>query len=214
MFERGISKETKGHLALLAKSNVTENFYLAGGTACALYLGHRLSFDLDFFTPKKFDHRGVRSKLEGLRNFSLEQASEGTVLGKLRNIRISFFWYRYPLLFNSQRFMEIEVADLRDIACMKLDAIGSRGTKRDFVDLYFICQKGHTLNEILGSFRNKYKDTGFSEFHLIKSLAYFVDAEAEEMPQMLVPVDWARIKSFFEDQSKKMFQKLEEGKAR
>jgi hypothetical protein len=100
------------------------------------------------------------------------------------------------LLFSVALFAGVPVADLRDIACMKISAIASRGTKRDFIDLYLSARQ-FGLNELLGLFQRKYVRTGYSRIHILKSLLFFDDAEKDPMPHMLVPLDWDAVKLFF-----------------
>lgn len=204
MFAETLSKNTKKALALLGKSHLLDEAYLAGGTACALHLGHRISIDLDFFTPKEFDTKNHIRSLQKIGKFDLEQESWGTILGRLEDVRYSLFVYQYPLLFPCKTFSEIKIADLRDIAAMKIDAIGSRGIKRDFIDLYFICQEGISLNEILSCYDRKYGQLSSNLIHIQKSLVYFVDADASEGPKMLKAVDWNQVKTFFEKEVRKL----------
>ncbi|MCX7779239.1 MAG: nucleotidyl transferase AbiEii/AbiGii toxin family protein [Patescibacteria group bacterium] len=90
----------------------------------------------------------------------------------------------------------MKVADWRDIACMKLDAVSSRGSKKDFIDLYFICQK-ISLKRLLKIFAKKYKSVDFNLMHILKSLVYFKEAEKEPLPRMLKRISWPTVKSFF-----------------
>lgn len=194
---QGVSRKTENCLALLGKQVWLSNFYLAGGTGCALQLGHRLSYDLDFFIPTDFETSKVRGNLERIGNFLLEQDSPDTLLGKFNNLKISFFTYKYKLLFPIKDYLGVKVADLIDIGCMKLDAIGSRGIRRDFIDVYFICREGIiTVDELIKFYIKKYniKNT----IHLIKSLIYFKDAEDTPIPKMLKPCNWNEVKRFFE----------------
>jgi hypothetical protein len=110
--------------------------------------------------------------------------------------KVSFLGYAYPLLFPTNPFLEVAVADPRDIACMKVSAIAGRGTKRDFVDLY-LCAKQYGLKEILQLFYQKYAQTHYSGIHILKSLTFFGDAEKDPMPHMLVTLDWDTVKQFF-----------------
>lgn len=194
---KGVSQKAENCLALLGKQDLLSSFYLAGGTGCALQIEHRLSYDLDFFITVNFDTNKVRTTLMGIGEFLLEQDSPDTLLGKFNNVRISFFTYKYPLLFPTKEYLSVRVADLVDIGCMKLDAIGSRGIKRDFIDLYFICKdKADMLADLIGYYSKKYnvKNT----VHIIKSLTYFKDAEDQAMPKMLKPCNWSEVKKFFE----------------
>ncbi len=102
----------------------------------------------------------------------------------------------------------INILDLRDIAAMKIASIASRGVKRDFVDLYFICKETISLEEVIQLYDKKYKNLATTAMHIMKSLTYFEDAEAEDMPHMLAPVNWERVKRFFEGEVKKTVAKF------
>jgi hypothetical protein len=97
------------------------------------------------------------------------------------------------------------LAQIRDIACMKLSAIMSRGSRRDFVDLYAVCQHGHNLEEVYGWFQQKYQGILYDPYHLARSLVYFLDAEEERMPVMLWPCRWDEVKAFFVHESQRVF---------
>lgn len=86
------------------------------------------------------------------------------------------------------------LADPRDIAVVKLVAIGGRGSRKDFVDLYFFLQAGGSLESTLELTRRRFQRIDYNEYHLLKSLVYFEDAEAEPMPSMLREASWAAIK--------------------
>lgn len=200
MFTVGLSAHSARNLELLGRTEWMHPFYLAGGTAASLHLGHRFSFDLDFFTPDEFDVRIVRDQVAGLGSLSVEHEGQETFLGTLNGEHLSFFRYRYPLLFDTADFHGVRIADLRDIACMKIDAISSRGIKRDFIDLFFIA-KQIPLDELLELFKKKYSGVDFSVPHLLRSLGYFEDAEASEAPRMLQIIDWDDVKCFFSDET-------------
>ena len=199
MFSKGLSPNTARNLALLSQIPGIKKFYLAGGSALALHFTHRYSFDLDFFTPENFDSKQIRHQLQDLGEFSLDQIAQDTLLGKFNQVKISFFTYRYPLLFPTQDFSGIKIASILDIACMKLDAISSRGTKRDFIDLYFICQK-EKISKIVKLFEKKFQKADYNLAFIQKSLVYFVDAEKDEMPKMIKKISWEEVKRFFEEE--------------
>ena len=207
MLTTGLSKNTQSNLALLGEQTWIAPFYLAGGTACSLYFGHRLSFDLDFFTKKLFTPKLLTQQLKTLGKLTVDQNNKGTFLGKLNGVKISFFIYPYPLLFKPKVHQNIAIADLRDIACMKIDAVSSRGTKRDFIDLFFICKK-YNISELFSLFERKFRGVNYNIFHLIKSLSYFADAEKDEMPQMIEKISWEEVKSFFEKETKQLSKKI------
>lgn len=207
MFPTAISVRLQKNLALLGKTGWLAPFYLAGGSAASLQLGHRFSFDLDFFTPEKFDPKTISQNLKFLGELSIDQEDKGTFLGNLNGVKISFFPYPYPLVFSPKKYLGVKVADLQDIACMKIDSISTRSARRDFIDLYFICQK-YPLKRLFKIFKKKYRGVNYNLFHLIKSLTYFPDAEGEEMPQMITPVTWEKVKDFFVVEVKKISEEL------
>ena len=86
------------------------------------------------------------------------------------------------------------LAGLKDIAAMKLEAIVGRGSKKDFIDLYFLLQQ-YTLEEIFSFHALKYGIGLSNQYHHLKSLVYFADAEAEAMPVMITPLDWNFVKN-------------------
>lgn len=208
MFEQVLPGNTKAILALLEKSEIIQKAYLAGGTALALQLGHRISYDLDFFTKKEFDENTLLPQIKKISKFELEKIAWRTILGKFKDVRFSIFYYEYPLLYHTKKFGMINILDIHDIAAMKIAAIASRGTKRDFVDLYFICKEIISLENAIQLYDKKYKNLATTEIHIMKSLTYFEDAEAQDMPHMLAPVDWDGVKRFFEEEVKKLTVKF------
>ena len=180
----------------LAARSVLEEFYLAGGTGLALQFGHRRSVDLDLFREREFDPGELRARLAGLSGLRVRQILRGKLHLEYHNILVSFLQYPYPLLFPPRPFDALTVADLRDIACMKVEAIASRGSRRDFVDLY-VAAHTYGLREILAWFDQKYAATPYNRVHLFKALTYFADAEQQPMPHLLVSLAWETITQFF-----------------
>ncbi len=199
MFEETLTEGAKDKLALLGQSGVLRNAYLAGGTAAALQIGHRISVDFDFFTAKEFVPSVFSAELSKFGLFDEEQANKGSVLGEFEGISFSLFIYEYPLIFPAVKYLSLDIADIRDIAAMKIDAVATRGTKRDFIDLYFICQSGYRLVELLDFYNKKYQNLASNLVHIQKSLVFFDDAEPDETPRMLKEVDWEKVKDFFEN---------------
>lgn len=208
MFLDALPAGTRSNLALLADAGLTDPFYLAGGTAAALFLGHRISMDLDFFGPGSFDSASLVDQLAELGRFQLDRIAADTLLGDLAGVKISFFRYRYPLVVEPVMAMGVKVAGLQDIAAMKLDAVSRRGTKRDFVDLFFIAQSGISLADALDQYQRKYAGFDVNVIHVVKSLTYFVDAELDPSPQMLTSFSWEKAKRFFEDEAKSLLNTL------
>jgi Nucleotidyl transferase AbiEii toxin, Type IV TA system len=206
MFEKTLVKGAKSALESLGRSGLLSDAYLAGGTAAALQMGHRVSVDFDFFTPREFVPGIFAGRLSQTGLFEKEQADKGTVLGKFEKIKFSLFVYHYPLLFPAVKYLSSAIADIRDIAAMKIDAITSRGAKRDFIDLYFICQTGYSLKVLLDFYNRKYKTLASNFIHIEKSLVFFDDAEPEPMPKMLKKANWQEIKRYFQAEVKKLIK--------
>jgi hypothetical protein len=194
-----ISPAAQDLLLVLGRVSLSSSFYLAGGTGLALRLGHRRSVDFDFFARETFNEETLLSLLREQSPSVLSRAPS-TLHLLLREIKVSFIGYPYPLLFPTDRFSGVEVADARDIACMKLSAVASRGTRRDFVDLY-MAAKAYSLAAILSLFVRKYAGIEYSRLHLLKSLTYFEDAEADPPLEMLTEISWADVKNFFARES-------------
>jgi hypothetical protein len=172
------------------------HFYLAGGTAIAIWLGHRESIDLDWFTEDPIaDPMDLAARLRA-GGFGLELSSiaQGTLHGKTDEVKLSFLEYRYPLLQPLVQWPEYgcQLAALEDLAYMKLSAISSRGAKKDFIDLYAIGTTHFTLVQMLEFYQQKF-ETG-DLLHVIASLAYFDDAEQEETPTLHWTLNWEEVK--------------------
>ena len=189
--------------AVIQKISVISQFYLAGGTGLALQLGHRLSQDLDFFSADIFNVDALTVELAVLGKFQLEMKAKQTVAGIFNQTKLSFLGYPYPMLEAGATIGGIKVASIPDIACMKIDAISTRGAKRDFIDLFFIAQN-LPLGQLFKQFEKKYASLHYNLMHVKKSLVYFDDAESDLMPEMLRPAEWSKVKFFFQEEIKKL----------
>lgn len=205
MFKKGIAEPAFRSLEIIRDHKIFENFYLAGGTAAAIIMGHRLSIDLDFFTADKFDSEVVLNFIDSKNiGASKFKPSKNTLYFELAETKISFISYQYPLLEKSQDFYGVPLASLLDIGLMKLTAIASRGSKKDFIDLSFILDN-ISLAQLLTHFPEKYPIDKIDIYHYLKSLTYFEDAEEEPMPKMLVKSNWNKIKQKIEKEVRKVF---------
>ncbi len=196
MYENTLTQNTKHVLESLNQAGIIKDFYLAGGSALALYYGHRFSVDLDWFA-ENFSYTSVfRDKLSELGKLSVESEGENTFNGTLDGVKISFFEYSYPLISSKTQYKDgIYLAGRPDIAVMKLEAVARRGTYKDFVDLYFLL-KEYNLDQLLAFLREKFAGIEYNETHLLKSITYFEDAKKSEFPEMIKQVSWEDIKKF------------------
>ena len=167
------------------------NLRLAGGTALALQLGHRKSIDLDLFGAINIDELSLSKSLAGFGNPTLLNKSENIYIYLLNGIKVDIVNYHYPWLERELVLDKIVLAGKRDIAAMKLAAITGRGTKKDFIDIYFLLQH-FSLEEMLDFYQHKYSEG--SKFMVIKSLSYLDDADNEASPVMMIQTPWNDIK--------------------
>lgn len=205
MFKQALLPDTFRALQLASQVPTVQTAYLAGGTALALQLGHRISVDLDFFTQEKFDEDLV---LADLQKIGLKKESKAwmTVKGKLGKTDFSLFYYQYPLIESTEKFEGINVLNKPDIAAMKIHALADRGTTRDFMDVYFLA-KEYSLEQMFDFYNEKFGDLEEKKYHLLRSLDYFIDAEREQKyPEMLIKVKWEDVVAFFKRESKRLAQ--------
>lgn len=183
---------------------LARGLYLAGGTALALQIGHRASVDFDFYTGRHFK-KGTLVELFDLHlkewKFKVARDEDNTLeLNVEPDIHLSCFYYRYPLLEQPRTIARVWVAGLKDIAAMKLVAISQRGTRRDFVDMYYLLQR-FTLKEILRFTQEKYPE--FDIYNGLRGLLYFKDADEDSALERAMVFDrtltWAKAKRFITD---------------
>ncbi|OIO49607.1 hypothetical protein COX74_00220 [bacterium (Candidatus Gribaldobacteria) CG_4_10_14_0_2_um_filter_41_16] len=211
MFEQVLPGNAKKSLDSLGQSGLLKKAYLAGGTALALQIGHRVSVDFDFFTEEHFNAAVLSNKLsQKAQGFTEDRKERDTLLGVIDKTRFSLFFYNYPLVAKSVEFLDIDIANIQDIAAMKLAAVSDRGIKRDFIDLYFIVckEKAVSLEEVFSLYDKKFKALDKNVMHLLRSLTYFEEAEQTNIPKMLKAVKWQDVKKFFEIETKYLAKRL------
>ena len=199
MHEKVLPRGSRELLAKLEGLNRLEldGWTLAGGTGLALQLGHRVSEDFDFFRTDGFSPQGLYEILRGVGDAEILQEYDRTLTLIASRTKVSFFSVPDPFLFAGQLHSFFLLADIRDIALMKLAAISGRGSRKDFIDLYTILRGGSSLRKFFEQMPNKYGPGRVNSYHVLKSLTYFEDAEREPMPRMLEPFDWKECKAFF-----------------
>ena len=191
-------------VAKVRRAGLLDGWALAGGTGLALQLGHRYSEDLDLFRPEAFDPERLANGLSGVGRTVVQSRSEDTLHALVDGLRLSFLRARPPLLFPGTEYRDLRVADPRDIAVMKLIAIGGRGSRKDFVDLFFYLQSGATLDGVFDHLRRRFERLDFNEYHLLKSLAYFEHAESEPMPSMIKEIEWSDVRRCIEEEVRRL----------
>jgi len=124
-------------LKKLSQLPCLSQFNLAGGTALALQIGHRISYDLDFFTSQDFEPDTLFAEINQHLQIQLLAKSKNTLNLTANSIKIDLLKYPYPLIDNILTINELRLLSKKDIAPMKISAICNRGAKRDFYDFYF-----------------------------------------------------------------------------
>jgi Nucleotidyl transferase AbiEii toxin, Type IV TA system len=191
-----ITPQDERTLEDLSRAGILSQYYLAGGTGLALHLGHRRSRDLDFFSYDPVDPGAIIQKIQTIDGFSVVSQGAETLHISIRETKVSFLVFAYPVLFSFALFLQVNVADPRDIAAMKINAIAGRGAKRDFIDLYTVSRQCG-FDQVLEWFKQKFARVNYSTIHILKSLTYFEEAEKDPMPDMLMPLSWEEVKQFF-----------------
>ena len=162
-------------------------FYLAGGTALALQLGHRHSVDYDWFTTETLaDPIGLAARIrEGGLPLQITRAEEGALHCRINEVRVSFIEYRYPLIAPLVEWVDegCLLASLDDIAAMKLAAVAQRGSRKDIIDVYALALRHKPIDQLLSLYQKRYKIQDVT--HVLYALNYFDDADKERTPTML-----------------------------
>lgn len=164
---------------------------LVGGTALALHYGHRMSIDLDFFGKIEEDTITIQEILNNIGKTAVYKETTNIKIYTVDNIKVDFVNYKYPWIDTVINKDGLRLASPKDIAAMKINAIEGRGTKKDFIDIYFLL-KHYSLEQILAFYAKKYPEN--SRFRALMSLAYFEDAEKEMMPKMFSNIEWEDMK--------------------
>ncbi len=180
----------------LMTEQIYEVFFLVGGTATALHLGHRISIDLDLFSQKDFDAERLKNHLTEKYNISSTTTTTNTLSTfinfKDTDIKVEFISYKYKLLKPIKIIDGIKLLELDDLIPMKLSAIAGRGSKKDFFDIYFLLRI-FNLSKMLDLFKQKFDTENL--FHMLKSLTFFDDAENDPEPILLEKVNWNEVKT-------------------
>jgi hypothetical protein len=204
LFSETLSPDTFRLIEKIKNRSWLSPYYLAGGTALALHLGHRTSVDIDFFTESVVEEMTTIDHLRKAGNLRLDQMGNGTIVGNLDGVRISFFKYPYRLLESLKEWNGLNLASIHDIALMKMVAILQRGSIKDFIDMFFIVRKFKPIDVLIQELSIKYVGVQFNTNHILRSLCYFEDAEKEPMPSMITACDWQEVKEFFVKEVKRL----------
>ena len=193
MYTNTLPGNTESVLQKLSQLSILHDFYLTGGTALSLQIGHRESQDLDFFNQKDFQPEALQKELEKVGKLESVELSLGTLNCFLDEVKLQFLHYPYPLLEEKIIWENIQISSKLDIACTKLITVSVRGSKKDFIDIYFLL-KEFSLPTLFDKLTKKYPNSDYNEAHILKSLVYFADADLQPMPRMHQEINWEQVK--------------------
>lgn len=186
-----VSTNTLELLKRLMEENLFHDMRLVGGTALALQYGHRNSIDLDFFGELEASNDDILSVLNQFNELEVLKQSDKIKIYKINGVKVDFVSYEYPWLDEVVREDGIRLASPKDIGAMKIYAAEGRGSRKDFIDIYYLLKR-FSLKELLSFYKSKYPN--HSEFVALRSLTYFFDAETYPMPLMYTDDNWETMK--------------------
>ena len=212
MFREAVPEPVWKLLLVLSALDTMQYSYLAGGTALALQLGHRISADLDFFTREdevcpafleQIRALGMNAMVVGRTPSHLELIVESIKVDCLRE-RIALVFPLETITYVGGRF---QIANVKDIGRMKLHSIASRGCKKDFFDLYCLTRSAVPLEELLDLVAVEWGTLRFSRLLFLKGLIDFEEAESDAAPVMQWNTSWAEVKEGLTEEVKSIGRK-------
>lgn len=192
-----VDSHTLELLTSLMQQPVLYQTRLVGGTALALQYAHRNSVDIDLFGTVEADREEIKTVLQSIGQLDVVSEKENIKCYYIDNIKVDIVNYRYPWIDNVIMSHGLRLASDKDIAAMKINAIEGRGSKKDFIDIYFLLQH-YSLKEILSFYKQKYPE--HSEFRALMSLTYFDDADLQPLPKMFKQIEWKNLKGYISNQ--------------
>ncbi|MFH1456820.1 MAG: nucleotidyl transferase AbiEii/AbiGii toxin family protein [Patescibacteria group bacterium] len=175
-----------------------KDFYLVGGTAIALQIGHRRSIDFDLFTDKNFGNLAIKNKVSKQIKINRQLYTETNQLNLIVNeVKITFFKYLFNIQCAEKLDDIIKMPDLLTLSAMKAYALGMRAKWKDYVDLYFILKNFYSLDDINKKAKSVFKQE-FNEKIFRTQLSYFKDVDYQEQVIYLpgMAVDDKKIRNF------------------
>jgi hypothetical protein len=192
---------TEEGLKLFPALRAFDDFYLAGGTALALQIGHRVSVDFDLFSESAIDRTLLQKVKRVFTNRPVQPSvnNPDELTAFVDNVKITFLTYSFPLLEPQVATEGVRMLSVKEIGATKAYTIGRRGTYKDYVDLYFIIAENHaSLEEIIGmadrKFGNEFNSRLFTE-----QLLFMDDVQDYTIDFLKVPVAPEGITAFFKD---------------
>lgn len=181
-------------IKLLQEKEYLKGFYLVGGTAVALLIGHRKSIDIDLFCNFSFDETTLLENIHQDFNYQLSFTAVNTLKGSIKRVKVDFLAHRYPYLNPPIITDGIEMLSHEDLIAMKLNVISTSGQRsKDFIDIYFLLEH-YNIGQMLSFYRKKYAQQ--NDTFILKSLIYFDDVDLSDWPVLIrkAELTWEEVK--------------------
>lgn len=198
LYKNAVDSSTLDLLIQLQHKEYLKDFFLVGGTALALKIGHRKSIDLDLFSTISFDTNHLLENLSADFSFNLFFSAANTLKGSINQIQVDLLAHRYPLIAEPDMIENVTMLSNQDIVAMKLNAITVSGQRvKDFIDIYYLLNY-YSIDEMIGFYKKKY--TQYNDANVLKSLCWFNDVDLTDWPIMLLHPDlkWDTVKNTLE----------------
>lgn len=189
-----VERSTLELLIRLQQKNYLKGFYLVGGTALALKMGHRKSVDIDLFTTLSFDGQQILENLSSDFSFELFFTANNTIKGSINQVQVDILAHRYPLISEPIQVDQISMLSVEDIIAMKLNAISVSGQRvKDFIDIYYLLDH-YSVEQMISFYKRKYLQ--YNEVNVLKSLCWFEDVDLSDWPVLLISpsLKWGTVK--------------------
>jgi hypothetical protein len=193
-----VDESTLELLRQLQQKDYLKGFYLVGGTALALKMGHRKSVDLELFSNFSFDTTQLLENLSADFPFKLLFSANNTLKGSINKVQVDILAHRYPLIAEPDNVENISILSNEDIVAMKLNAITVSGQRvKDFIDIYYLLNS-FTVEEMIGFYKKKYAQ--YNDANVLKSLCWFNDVDLSDWPVLLEApqLNWKTVKNKIE----------------
>lgn len=194
LFKEAVDQSTLELLIQTQHKDYLKGFYLVGGTALALIMGHRKSIDIDLFSNFNFDVVQLLENLSADFPLKLFFSANNTIKGSINNVEIDILAHRYPFVSEPLTIDGISMLSDKDIAAMKLNAISVSGQRvKDFIDLYYLLEK-YSVEEMIAFYKTKYLQ--YNEVNVLKSLCWFEDVDLSDWPVLIKTpkLKWGSVK--------------------
>jgi hypothetical protein len=208
LYKETVDRSTLELLISLQQKEYLKGFYLVGGTALALRIGHRKSVDIDLFSDFSFDAVRLLENLSNDFSYTLFFSANNTLKGSIEQVQVDILAHRYPMVAKPLELEQVNMLAMEDIAAMKLNVISVSGQRvKDFIDIYFLLEI-YSIEEMIGFYKKKYLQ--YNEVNVLKSLCWFEDVDLSDWPVLIITPNlrWETVKKKITEATKHYLRQL------